>query len=111
MKKAKQINGCNVRDYDNPAEAISDLVELMVDYMDKFEKDESRISDLTFGMDCRGDHAFFIEARHLEGWTIDQEACNALIDEFDPVFFRKIQNGVETHVHGWIEGNEIVQFG
>ena len=73
---------------------------------------ETRVhKDLSFGYDCRGDYAFFVEANHFNGWKIDRAACAALVNEGDLVYFRKIQGGVETSTHGWIEGTEVVQWG
>jgi len=66
--------------------------------------------DLTFGIDVRGDAALFIEAHHINGWEIDKltkEMCK--YEKY--VFFRVLENGVQQHGHGWIEGGRITQWG
>jgi len=65
--------------------------------------------DLTFGLDARGDYAFFIEAHRINGWEIDQEAKDTLSTE--ATFFRVLQNNAPTSSHGWIENKKIVQWG
>jgi hypothetical protein len=73
---------------------------------------EYKIKDMTYGVDCRGDYAFFIEDRHIiNGGNLDEVVKNVLKDNKNPIFFRVIVHGKETSSHGWIEGNEIVQWG
>lgn len=69
-----------------------------------------RIEDLSFGIDCRGDEAFFIESFHINGWGIDSDAKEALRGKALE-FFRVLENGSEVHSHGWIENGKIVQWG
>jgi hypothetical protein len=65
--------------------------------------------DLTYGTDIRGDYALFIERKHfVDGWELDTEAKNAARGL---TFFRMIENGVQQSSHGWIENDEIVQWG
>ena len=66
--------------------------------------------DLTFGIDVRGDEAFFIETRHFSPTgDLDEEAKTALGSRTE--FFRVLDDGEEQHSHGWIENGEVVQWG
>jgi hypothetical protein len=68
-----------------------------------------KATDLTFGIDVRGDEAFFIERRHFTGdWTIDAEARKVLKGH-SAEFFRMIEDGEQVHSHGWIEGGKVIQ--
>jgi hypothetical protein len=67
------------------------------------------MEDLTTGIDCRGDNALFIEAKHfIDGWSLDQEAQ---VVTQDLTFFRVINDGFEQSGHGWAENGEIFQWG
>ena len=70
------------------------------------------VADLTFGIDVRGDLAFFMEHDHVTGtgWDIDEAVKNKLPNN-EPIFFRLIWKGVQDHNHGWIENGKIVQWG
>lgn len=66
--------------------------------------------DLTFGEDCRGDYAFFIELTHfINDWEIDEEAKIKI--GLGTHFFRGLIDGEEVHQHGWIEDGKVVQWG
>lgn len=66
--------------------------------------------DLSYGVDRRGDDAYFIDVKHFlpDGWTVDDEART---HKTEPIFFRTIINGEHNKAHGWIEDNKIVQWG
>jgi hypothetical protein len=68
------------------------------------------VENLSYGTDCRGDYAYFIESSmlHLSGWVVKAEAAT---EGEDWVFFRVIKNGVQTHRHGWLKGRAIQQWG
>lgn len=66
--------------------------------------------DLTYGEDVRGDHALFIERKHINGWDLDEEA-QAFTEGKSPTFFRVIENGEQQSGHGWIEDGKIIQWG
>ena len=68
--------------------------------------------DLTFGEDVRGDHALFLEDKHImrDGWNLDDEATQFTVDR-GALFFRVIIGGEEQHGHGWIEDGKIIQWG
>lgn len=72
----------------------------------------SKVNDLTYGEDVRGDHALFIERKHIlnGGEDIDEEASKVTRKK-GPVFFRVIENGVQQRSHGWIIDDKIVQWG
>lgn len=72
--------------------------------------------DLTFGTDCRGDYALFIDEGHFigGGWELDGQVADVL--EHNPTFFRVISDGEEQSGHGWAELDEdenavVVQWG
>jgi len=68
--------------------------------------------DLTFGTDCRGDDALFIERKHfINEWELDLEVNKFFQQILSPTFFRVIYDGIESHSHGWIENGEIIQWG
>lgn len=69
------------------------------------------IRDLSYGTDVRGDHALFIELKHIldDGWGLDEEAMSVVGNEL--TFFRIIEHGIQQHSHGWIEEGRIVQWG
>jgi hypothetical protein len=67
------------------------------------------VKDLTYGTDIRGDHALFIESKHINGWNVDDEVKDVLEDF--PTFFRVIENGKEQSGHGWIKDGKIIQWG
>jgi len=68
------------------------------------------VRDLTFGIDARGDDAFFIERHHFTSeWEIDEETQEALNGKL--TFFRMIEDGEQKHQHGWIEDGRVVQWG
>lgn len=73
------------------------------------EKEIPGIEDLSEGYDARGDHALFIERRHINGWNLDEEA--KAVTGSGTHFFRMLNNGEQTSTHGWIEGGKIVQYG
>jgi hypothetical protein len=70
----------------------------------------SKITDLSYGIDIREDNAYFIEFKHIldDGWTVDDIART---NKSEPIFFRCIDEGIQQHQHGWIEYNKIVQWG
>ena len=68
--------------------------------------DRFRRVDLSFGADCRGDYALFLEAKHVQG----DGSLDINVGE-EPVYLRFIINGEEQRVHGWAKGNQIVQWG
>jgi hypothetical protein len=68
----------------------------------------------SFGYDCRGDYAFFLPMNYVrpDGWGLYPEAVPCGPNSTDPVFFRGLDlNNEETSSHGWIEGDQIVQWG
>ena len=66
--------------------------------------------DLTFGTDLRGDYALFIDEKHFseDQWSVDDEVAKKANQ---PTFFRVIRNGKQQGGHGWVERNEIIQWG
>jgi len=86
-----------------------DLFKLLGDAL-RPEIPNRPIADLTFGIDARGDEAFFIEEGHINGWEIDYEVQDALIGQ-GATFFRVIYRGEHRSGHGWIEDGRIVQWG
>ena len=70
-----------------------------------------KIPDLTFGTDVRGDHALFMEEKHIgmDGWEIDEEAQSVAGDGLH--FFRILSNGIQKHGHGWIDKGRICRWG
>ncbi len=71
------------------------------------DKPRGRRCDLERGVDRRGDHALFIDRRHMrtDGWSLDVDVGPNL------TFFRVIKAGVEQRAHGWARGTSIVQWG
>ena len=66
--------------------------------------------DLTYGEDCRGDYALFIERGHINGDELDEEA-KAFTKKLGPTFFRVTEHGKQRSSHGWIIAGQIVQWG
>ena len=72
---------------------------------------------LTFDIDKRGDYAFFIDEKHISGFSISDDVKNAISDYDDIcddwVFFRVLSDEKETDRHGFISISElaIVQWG
>jgi hypothetical protein len=65
--------------------------------------------DLSYGIDVRGDRAYFIEEKHVIGaWKVDKKASTG---KKEAVFFRLLRNGEQIHSHGWLADDEIVQWG
>lgn len=66
--------------------------------------------DLSYGIDVRGDFAYFIEAWHFndDGWSVDKDA---VCKEPVPTFFRVLKDGIQTSSHGWIDGHKVIQWG
>jgi hypothetical protein len=73
-------------------------------------EETKRIGDLTYGEDVRGDFAYFIESKHFRhgDWRVDHETRTR---SQEPVFFRVLQDGVQTSSHGWLEDCVVVQWG
>ena len=76
----------------------------------KWKEMETRVEDLTYGTDVRGDRAYFIDEKHLHrsSWIVSEEADTG---NQEPTFFRIIKLGQQMHLHGWLEGRKIVQWG
>ena len=74
-----------------------------------FQEIERPVNDLTYGLDCRGDYALFVDIKHINGWTIDAKVKRATKGR--TVFFRVIEDGEQKHSHGWIEKDKIIQWG
>jgi hypothetical protein len=69
------------------------------------------IKDLTFGTDNSGENCVFIDTNHINGWKVDNDVKSFVIqmiyeNEIHPyeneIYFRVIDNGVETDSHGWL---------
>jgi len=77
-----------------------------------------RKSDSIILANIRGDDILFIERRHIiaDGWRFDGKVAKFLAKHVrGRQFFRIIENGKQTHYHGWVELKgktaEIVQWG
>ena len=67
------------------------------------------VKNLSYGTDCRGDYAYFIEnGLIMADGTLCEEA-RTHTQEW--VFFRMLLGGRQTPRHGWIQDNEVVQWG
>ena len=65
--------------------------------------------DLSYGIDVRGDRAYFIEEKHVIGaWKVDKKASTG---KKESVFFRLLRKGEQLPSHGWLADDEIVQWG
>ena len=68
-----------------------------------------KIDDLSYGVDGRGDYAYFMEEKHvISDWKVDKKAATG---SNEAIFFRLIKDGKQTRSHGWIEDDTIVQWG
>ena len=68
------------------------------------------VKDLTFGLDARGDYAYFIEEFHFsdDEWSVDEKAA---LDHDEAIFIRVIYKGEQQRGHGWLQRNKIIQWG
>ena len=70
----------------------------------------TKVKDLTYDIDVRGDYAFFIETKHFKRKGLS-EAVKKELTGSRWTFFRVIENGIQQSSHGYIDGGEIVQWG